>query len=213
MKLQEYLKSIDKSKCPSDCGFQSKKDIPIIWVPPPQKSLGVLISRDPTFRGIPLYNYFMSEEREFAKKMLFAHSIPKLLIERILEFMGERISKNNSKNLFDIIFQRTYWTHLHKCFTDIKKAPFKKSNAFECANKWLVEELSLISSSKQKFAIILGNEAKDFVEKKLEKGVREKFVLISLPNPSGKTRKWNDKNNKDIFREINHLLDICKNSM
>jgi len=201
---------IDKSKCPSDCGFQSKKDIPIIWVPPPQKSLGVLISRDPTFRGIPFYNYYMSEEKEFAKKMLFAHSIPKLLIERILEFMGDRISKNNIKNLFDTIFQQVYWTHLHKCITDRKKEPFKKSNAFKCANKWLLEELSLIYSSKDEFVITLGNEARDFVDKKLEKSVKEKFIFVNLPHPSGVNRKWNDKNNKDIIREINALLDICK---
>ena len=52
----------------------------------------------------------------------------KLDEDRVLQFMGDRINDNDKQCLFDTTFQKVYWTHLHKCFTDAQNE-FKKPQA------------------------------------------------------------------------------------
>lgn len=215
MSLKEYFKTIKKIKCPQECKFKSKEHIEIAKVPPSKKILGVIISRDPTVRWLHLYKYFSENEpqEDTRRKILFASAIPILLIYRVLEFMKKPINNKDEKNLFNMIFRNVYWTHLHKCFTDNSKIDlkFKPKNAKQCAKQWLKEELELAINNKTKFIIALGDEVKKQVKKwKKEGGGNKGLKIINLPHPSGRNRKWNDKNNKDISKSIKELLKLCR---
>ncbi|KPL03388.1 MAG: hypothetical protein AMJ73_07330 [candidate division Zixibacteria bacterium SM1_73] len=127
MTLIEYLNAVNKNRCPPDCEFKSKKDIEPALVPlPPDEILGIIVSRDPTVDW--LYKYLKSENDENTRrKMLFASAIPLSLMTKVAIFMrGDKNFKNKETRLFDAIFHKVYWTHLHKCFTDTRNAPYKK---------------------------------------------------------------------------------------
>jgi len=78
--------------------------------------------------------------------------------------------------------------------------------ARECANKWLLKEIEIITKDGAKLIIALGNDVKKWVEKQK---IEEKFKIniVQLPHPSGRSRKWNNKNNKEIIYEIKNLLN------
>jgi hypothetical protein len=216
MTLREYLMTINKNDCPPDCEFKSKKNIGIAWVPPPSnKILGVIVSRDPTIDW--LYSYLSSEDEENTRrKILFASAIPLSLMTKVAIFMrGDRNFKNNEKCLFDVIFHKIYWTHLHKCFTETKNAPFKGGNATKCADEWLKGELDLVINNKTKFIIALGNHVQRWVKKWKENEGRDRNIkIINLPHPSGQNNRIWYCSKKDEYselkREIRNLVKLCK---
>lgn len=81
---------------------------------------------------------------------------------------NKRVNEDEKKSLFDVIFHKMYWTHLHKCFTDAsgkESKKFKKINAKLCANRWLEEELKYtIGKNKIKFIIALGKDVQNQVK-------------------------------------------------
>jgi uracil-DNA glycosylase len=148
--------------------------------------------------------------------MLFTSAIPYSLFNRIVEFMGEEITVKERKCLFHAIFEKMYWTHLHKCFTDAsnEKLKFKSKNANKCAGEWLEKELNSAISEKTKFVVALGNNVKGWVDKwKGNVGKDKNVEIIHLPHPSpanvGTGYSWRTKeeNEKEkLEREIKKLI-------
>ncbi len=213
MNLQEYLKSMVKDNCPPNCRL-SREGVEIARVPPPNEILGIIISRDPPISWWHFYRFAMAENQEdTARKMLYASAIPGLLMDRIWAFMGERINWSDLESLYNIVFKKVYWTHLHKCFTDKsqEKTVFKPRDATICANQWLKEELLLVITEGAQFILTLGREAQNWIEKwQKEAKESEKVKVIKLPHPSGLNRKWNNKNDKNILTQVRLLIDICR---
>ncbi|MGB8658210.1 MAG: uracil-DNA glycosylase family protein [Candidatus Zixiibacteriota bacterium] len=209
MIAKEYLISINRYDCPS-CDLKSKNNIKIALVPPPNEIVGVIISHDPPVRWLPFYGYFTKEfQADTRRKMLFASAILRSLMDRVLQFMGDRINDNDKQCLFNTIFQKVYWTHLHKCFTDAQNE-FKRSNAYKCADHWLTQELNTIAD-RLKFIIALGRDVQTWVNKWQEEYGRSKAIeIINLPHPSGLSRNWNNKDDKGILKGIQDLLRLCK---
>ena len=116
-----------------------------------------------------------------------------------------------------MLFYKVYWTHLHKCFTAGSKKPlkFQPENAEQCAKGWLEEEFSHVISNKTRFIIALGNIVKRTLEKQnISNKYRE--LIIKLPHPSGRNRKWNDKEwyvvfTADVIRKI--VYKFMKNGL
>lgn len=223
--LREYFKIINKNNCPRDCEFNKKdKEIPIeiALVPPPSNEiLGILISRDPTVKWMKKYNDIKKEceEESTVRAELFKTAIPESLENRIEKFMGEKISENDKKRLFDIISQKVYWTHLHKCFTDASKKllKFEPKNGKICANRWLVEELRIvIDNNKIKFIIALGNDVQKWVKEWREKNKDkcEGVEIIELLHTSGQNILiWNRtavEKIKETEEQINKLVNLCR---
>ncbi|MDK2781968.1 MAG: hypothetical protein PWR13_996 [Archaeoglobi archaeon] len=78
MKLDEYLKNINKMGC-GECKFNREAELrerPIIIIPPPEKVRAVLISRDPTVYFLPFYRYSKNFTPEEQRRILFAFGIP-----------------------------------------------------------------------------------------------------------------------------------------
>lgn len=214
MTLRGYLSTVNKNHCPPDCEFESKENIGIAWVPPPHEILGIVVSQDPTIRWSHFYKCSKNESREDSRrKMLFANAIPCLLFNRIIEFMDNQIRDEDEQYLFDMLFQKVYWTHLHKCFTDKsgeRSIKFKNKNAIECSGKWLAEELNIAINDKTKFIISLGNNVQRWFEKQNISNKNKELKIIKLPHPSGRNRKWNNKSDPGILKAIQDLLGLCK---
>lgn len=223
MTLREYLQQLIKNNCPQDCKFKSKKDIEIALVPPPSNEiLGILISRDPTVKWMKKYNDIKKEYKKESTihTELFKTAIPKSLKNRIEKFMKEKINENDKKSLFDIISQKVYWTHLHKCFTDAsgeKSLKFEPKNAKLCANNWLEEELRIvINNNKTKFIIALGNDVQEWVKKWREENEDKckSVEIIELLHTSGQNILiWNRtavKKIKETEEQVNKLVDLCR---
>jgi hypothetical protein len=215
MTLRKSFMTINKNNCPKDCEFKSKKDIEPALVPlPPGEILGIIVSRDPTVDW--LYKYLKSEKDvNIRRKMLFASAIPLSLMTKVAIFMrGDKNFKNNEKCLFDVIFHKVYWTHLHKCFTNTKNAPFKKGNANKCADKWLQGELDLVINKKTKFIIALGKHVRDWFDKNWNQKKNKGIKIINLPHPSGQNNRIWYGSNKDEYRktkkEIRKLVKLCR---
>ncbi|MDO8733774.1 MAG: uracil-DNA glycosylase family protein [Elusimicrobiota bacterium] len=217
MKLNEYLKKIRKSRCPHDCEFKIKEKIEIAFVPPPDKILGVIISRDPTTNW--LEKHYKKEKK--SRKNLFDSAIPSQLIERIRNFMANNITEKDKKHISEFIYKNVYWTHLHKCFTDKsgkKSIKFKNTNANKCADKWLTEELKTAINDNTKFIIVLGNDVKKWIYEWREDYCRNKNIeIFHLPHPSGENVgrgfSWYPKETKvreKIKNRIDRLLKLCK---
>ena len=103
---------------------------------------------------------------DLLREILFDTAIPAQLIQKIKTFMKDKISDKNSICLSEMIYKRVYWTHLHKYFTDKssrESIPFKKKNAKECANRWLIDELDIAIDEQTKFIIALGTEVKEWI--------------------------------------------------
>jgi hypothetical protein len=224
MDLREYLKTIHKKGCPRDCELKKKGKIRIALIPPPDRILGIIVSRDPTVDW--LYTYLKDEtDKNTCRKMLFASAIPLDLLSKVLIFMrNKRVNEDKKKSLFNVIFQKTYWTHLHKCFTDASgkgSVKFKKRNAELCANTWLEKELKCaIEENKIKFIIALGKDVQNRVEeiRKNNKWKDKDAEIINLPHPSGQNNaiwyrsqkgRYNQQRKK-VEKQIIKLLKLCK---
>lgn len=184
--INKYLKSFEKDCCPDDCELKNRSEIEIISVPSPEEIFGVIISRDPTVQWP--YIYLNSENDIYTRQqILFSSAIPLWLFNKIQVFMRDKIEERDMKFLFDIIFHRTYWTHLHKCQTDINNkisSKFKSKNANRCADRWLPKELQLAIENNAKFIITLGTDVQKWVYK-WNKTNGQKIEIIDLPHPSG----------------------------
>lgn len=212
MTLKEFLSKIEKKHCPPGCEFSCRNDIEIALVPPPNEILGILVSQDPTIRWSHLYKNVKNETREHTRRqVLFASAIPYSLFNRIIDFLGNQITGENEKQLFTLLFHKTYWTHLHKCFTDQsskRSIKFDKKNAVQCAKKWLAEELAIAMNNKIKFIIALGNHVQDWLEKQNIMSRNREVRIIGLPHPSGLNRKWNYKDDPEISGGIKELFSL-----
>ncbi len=205
----------DKNNCFRGCKFKSqKKNIGIALVPPPDKILGIVVSQDPPISWYKdVYKHSKkNSDKENQRLILFKSGIPRLLFNRITEFMGHRIEDEDEKYLRHMLFYKVYWTHLHKCFTGGSKKPlkFQPKNAEQCADWWLKKELGHVISNKTRFIIALGNIVKRTLEKQNISNKYRKLKFIKLPHPSGRNRKWNNKNDTVILEAIQDLLGLCK---
>lgn len=219
MDLKGCLEKIDKSDCPDDCTFKYKREIKIALVPPPDEILGVIISRDPTTRWYSTYTDIKKNyEEETVRTKLFETAIPNSLKNQIEFFMKESIDKNNLDCLFDTLFQKVYWTHLHKCFTDAsgkQSLKFNIETANQCADKWLKEELFYAIGNKTKFLIVLGKEAQSWVKKwKDKEGKDQNIKVINLLHPSGQNNRiWRRSAIKEIEQTENAIrewIELCR---
>jgi len=212
--LSGYLKTIERINCLNNCTFKARKKA--VCVPPPEEILGIIISRDPTVDW--LYDNLNKEtDKNLRRKILFASAIPLSLLTKlqiVMRGMGGRIDEKGKERLFDAIFRKVYWTHLHKCPTDSKsnESKFTPTNASECANTWLEKELDLaIYTKNTKFVIALGNDVKKWVVEDWKK--KGDIELIFLPHPSGRNPIWNrpntDKKIVEIEKGIERLIRIC----
>ena len=201
--LKEYLKTINKDKCPCSCEFQSKRDIEIALVPPPKEISGIIISRDPTTKWIKKYNEAMERTGAEQRKMLFDTAIPQQLVKQIGEFKGEK-EKNLCKSF---IYEKGYWTHLHKCFTDDKNK-FSCTNATRCADTWLTEELRIaIANNDIECIITLGNDVHEWI-KGWKKINNRDIEVIKLPHPSGQNnRYWHRTKKYEKIKEMDEEIE------
>jgi hypothetical protein len=220
MRSSEDLFTIDKKNC-QKCGLK-EREIEAILVPPPKEILGIIISRDPTVDWL-YYNLNKEPDINCRRKMLFASAIPLDLMTKLLIFMrgmrGE-IDEKDKERLFDVIFQKVYWTHLHKCPTDSKdkESKFTPTNAKECANTWLEKELNYAIGSKTKFIITLGDDVRKWIEKEWKGNENNDIELIHLPHPSGQNNPIWYRSTKDNYRRniketedgIKRLMELCK---
>lgn len=105
-------------------------------------------------------------------------------------------------HLFDLVFQHTYWTHLHKCFTDSrsKELRFRRRNARVCAGKWLGDELKFAEANGAKFVVTLGTHVSSHVASML---VEQESILdmIELPHRSGQNNAIWYRNSKVQYAE------------
>lgn len=218
MNLKEYLETINKNNCPKDCNLKGGKIEPA-WVPPPDEILGILISRDPTIRWYNIYTTVKNKyKKDTARIELFKTAIPNSLKRQIEFFMNERIDKKDMNCLFDTLFQKVYWTHLHKCSTDTSgkhSLRFKVENANRCADKWLEEELHYAIGNETKFLIVLGKEAQNWVRKwRRNKGRGQHIKVINLLHPSGQNNRiWRRSAIKEIEqteKAIREWIELCK---
>lgn len=211
--ISEYLNNIEKSKCPNNCEFKNE-NLPIIKIPPPKNPKILLISRDPTVAFIPIYEHFQAYEEERRRRMLFTSAIPLSLIVQITKFLrkGNEDTKENKKALFKL-YDVSYWTHLHKCPTDLGNNPFIRGGwkkAIICANKWLKEEIATFAKETQ-LIVCLGRH--------VEKWVNEnKIENIYLPHPSPRnnavySRMSENVDEKEIEKNIYRLLKVLKDKL
>lgn len=217
MNLNQYLKTLNKNSCPDDCELKSNSKITPATVPSPGDIVGIIISRDPTVDW--LYNHLKREDDEnILHDVLFASAIPLSVITKIFTFMREKIDENTERCLFEMLFHKTYWTHLHKCQTDVNNnisIKFKAKNANKCADQWLAKELQFAITDETRFIISLGADVQKWVQK-WEKENGRGITLINLPHPSGQNNAiWyrsgkirTDRINK-TEDEIYRLIDIC----
>jgi len=217
MNLNQYLKILNKTSCPDDCELKSNIKITPATVPPPKEIVGIIISRDPTVDW--LYSHLKTENDEnILHDILFASAIPLSVITKIFTFMRGRIDENTEKYLFEIIFHKTYWTHLHKCQTDFTNnisTKFNAKTANKCADKWLDKELQFAITDETTFIISLGADVRKWVQK-WEKENGKGIALINLPHPSGQNNAiWyrSEKIGMDVINrteaDIHKLVDIC----
>jgi hypothetical protein len=211
MDFKEYFKTINKNDCPSDCAL--KKNGKIALVPPPDEISGIIVSRDPTDRWLPEYEKYKGDR----KKLFETKAIPKLLVTQIERFMKNYFTEKDKKDLSATIFQNTYWTHLHKCFTgDPKKefAEFELANAMKCADRWLTKELDLIiKNNKPKFILALGRHVEDWV-----KGWRDsretKIEIINLIHPSSQNNMiWTRSAERIIKETEGSIKELLKHAI
>lgn len=217
MNLNQYIKTLNKNSCPEDCELKNNQNIALATVPAPEEIIGIIISRDPTVDW--LYNHFKREDDEnILHDVLFASAIPLSVITKVFTFMRGQIDENTEKCLFEMLFHKTYWTHLHKCQTDVTNSistEFKAKNANRCADKWLAKELQFAITDETRFIISLGADVRKWVEN-WDKENRKGIVLINLPHPSGQNNAiWyrSEKIGKDRINnteeKIHMLIDIC----
>ncbi|MCK4403603.1 MAG: hypothetical protein KAW02_00810 [candidate division Zixibacteria bacterium] len=207
MDFKGYFNTINKNGCPSDCVL--KKNGKIALIPPPDEILGIMISRDPTVRWLPQYEKYEGNR----EKLFETEAIPKLLIRRIAGFMKNYLTENDKEGLYATISQKTYWTHLHKCFTGAPKkgfTEFKHANAIKCADQWLSGELDHIINDKPKFILALGKDVEDWV-----KGWREKrkteIEIINLLHPSPQNNLiWTRKAKEIIKKTEESIWELMK---
>ncbi len=204
IKKKKYIR-IAREKCPEDCPFKEKNNLPIILIPPPYRyrTKILLISRDPTIDFVSIYNYAARYKPDEMRRILFSAAIPFSLILKITKFCKRKNIEIDTDDLFKI-FKVTYWTHFHKCPTDEKNKFTKK-----CADKWLKEEI--IKMQKQIKAIIcLGKD----VEKWIIENKSISIDRIYLPHPSGANNaEWYPKKTKDLKdlqQKIKRLIEICQ---
>lgn len=217
MNLNQYLKTINKTNCPDDCELKGNNKITPATVPPPKEIVGIIISRDPTVDW--LYNHLKRENDEnILHDVLFASAIPLSVITQIMTFMRGRINENTEKDIFEMLFHKTYWTHLHKCQTDVTNkisTEFKAKNANKCADKWLTEELQFAKTNDTRFIISLRVDVRKWVQKwNKENGTG--IVLINLPHPSRQNNAIWHRSEKIGIEVINRtetdiqkLIDVC----
>ncbi|MCS7386928.1 MAG: hypothetical protein NDF55_09425 [archaeon GB-1867-005] len=97
----------------SNCTFRAvERDIAL--VPTPMEVLGVIVSRDPTVKWLKFYRYVIDdfENKAIQRNILFVSAIPYMIFRRITDFMESKISKDDERKLFQLIFHKCYWTHL-----------------------------------------------------------------------------------------------------
>ena len=195
MKLKEYIR-INKTDCPEGCKFKNKNDLSIVLVPPPVNPKILLISRDPTLDFLSLYEYSRHYNLQERRRVLFAAGIPRLLILQITRFLGRRDIKD-----FYRIFEIAYWTHFHKCPTDEK-------NKFTtiCANRWLKKEINNAKVDRIQTIVCLGKDVENWVKSNIPNNIK----IINLPHPSGRSHKWNNKDDAKILEAIKELLHVCR---
>ncbi|MFB0544339.1 MAG: uracil-DNA glycosylase family protein, partial [Asgard group archaeon] len=134
-------------------------------------------------------------------------------------FKRNDITPNIEGKLFNVIFWKTYWTHMHKCFTNkfSENTKFKHGNAVKCADKWLEKELEYAISDKTRFIIALGNDVQTWFQnwrQRENKGIK----IINLIHPSGQNNRIWYRSQKDKYKkkigeteeEINNLIELCK---
>ncbi|MDI6708226.1 MAG: uracil-DNA glycosylase family protein, partial [Candidatus Thermoplasmatota archaeon] len=206
---------INKSDCPKECAFKNKKTEPVL-IPQPEEIIGIIVSRDPTVDW--LYKYLKDEdEKNASRKLLFASAIPLSLLTKIAIFMRKALAHEDMKCLFNTIFEKVYWTHMHKCCTDSKnkELEFKRGNAKACADKWLDKELEkIVTNHNIKFILGLGKHVEAWIEGWY--GKKNKDVLIvNLPHPSGQTnaiwyRRKESYSYEEREKQIENLIELCK---
>jgi hypothetical protein len=223
MHLTRYLDEvINKDACPESCDLKGRREIEIVRVPPPDEILGIIVSQDPTVDW--LYEYLKNESDEnIRRKILFASAIPLSLLTKVLIFMKNmnHIGENDKKCLCDVIFQQTYWTHWHKCLTDVTgevSSKFKPKNGKECANQWLKEELDSAINNKTRFIIALGNHVQSWFRNEWDQAKNRNIKVINLPHPSGQNNPIWYRSEKDEYKNkiintqqwIRTLVELCK---
>jgi hypothetical protein len=203
MSLQKCIKPIEKGLCPIDCEFRDRGDRLIVLIPPPLEPKMMIVSRDPTRQWAHFYEYLLSIDTssEEKRKMLF-NAIPLQLALRVITFMREKIDEQNSKRLFDAIFNNAYWTHLHKCPTD-EEVSFQYKNAKKCANKWLGEEVESAIEDGVNLAVALGTHVATWMEK-----YAGRVEIVKLPHPSPQNNRiWHRKVEQ---RKINQVEEATE---
>lgn len=225
------IRSSFPDSCPDGCTLRDReRDIEyhrrIVLVPPPDRFIGVIISRDPTVQWAAFYKHAQRMHKEQAQEFLHTSAIPFHLYFRISQFCESdpeiHYEEEKWDGLYTLLFQKTYWTHFHKCLTmPNSEFSFRASNARLCANQWLRKELDEVNrnSNEVKFVVTLGNDLFYWLDKNRQSLLSKKnpaeIELIRFFHTSGFNNAiWSgstkNKNQIRITREaIRALLKYC----
>jgi hypothetical protein len=179
--LEQTLLSVQKKeKCPTDCPFKNRVNLKPAVVPPPDDIEAVIVSSDPTTGWLPTYLYATQWfDEPTRRRVLYASAIPGQLIARISEFLDwdltDQTDQARCTKLSSFIYEKTYWTHRHKCHTDVgdDAYKFKKGIAQECAATWLKDEIDGCESIK--FIVALSGLRQDWFDRT---GLKENLIQV-----------------------------------
>lgn len=137
--------------------------------------------------------------------MLYTSAIPNMLCSRIRQFAKGSGVEREWNRLYTMIYEKTYWTHLNKCYT-VAGDPvyrFEAGRAAQCAQSWLRTELELAVKEGAKFIIVLGRDAQSWVQQHVSEEVRN--MVIPLIHPSGQNAAvWAQTQAKDEKIRVRH---------
>jgi hypothetical protein len=218
----ERCGAMDKEHvCPDRCELKDFSAVPPIWVPPPQKRdhfVGVVVSRDPTTEFIPVYSAAKIMGASSGRAHLFhSNAIPRWIFDRIAVFnrmfMQNTLSEKELTNFRDVLFEGVYWTHLHKCCTDKrgeKSLSFKRTNAHQCADRWLRSEIEHLSREGIEFIIMLGKDVELWFESNQDQLILPSTIrLYHLPHPSrANMASWYPKDERVRDKLAGKIVDL-----
>lgn len=221
---------IRKSECPIECVLREKWiSIPAVAIPYPKKIRAVIVSRDPPLPWRVDYDRAFSLDNDHERIRHELHeAIPGLLARRIESFIDVEEENNHFivnrqlkiKKLRTLLIDHSYWTHFHKCFTDVtqkESAKFKVENGKLCANRWLNQELDSLNYDEMECLICLGDQVSSWICQWKEDFCKKKEIKVFyLPHPSpanvGVGFSWKTKRSpeKEILRSrVTKLIDLA----
>ena len=111
--------------------------------------------------------------------------------------------EENLNRLYEMLFESTYWTHLHKCPTDNKNKFSTK-----CANIWLKNEINEAQRDGARIIVCLGRDVECWIQRNI---LDQSLEIVRLPHPSNANNAFwysKDEDKKQDIKE--NIVKLCK---